>query len=157
MSVDLFLRRYFSTSARRARPGCVSLEARTGGSTFEQAQDREASHLFALSVMGHLERAGTLTPTSVEVLRRYYLHLSDEHVVLLKACGGGRHTMSIGAGESPPPDVGVEESDLQSFCNWTKLARAVGIPSAKLARKVWGDARQAVWLELERRRSASPS
>lgn len=154
VSVDTFLRRHFATSARRARPGCVSLEARSGGGTFEQAQEGEARYLFSLSVMGHLEGSGQLSPAARETLRHYYMHLSDEHVVLLKASQDGRHTMTIGPGESPPPDVGIEEEDLQSFCNWTRLAQAVGLKSGKQARKVWSDARQAVWLELERRRQS---
>ena len=153
VSVDLFLRRYFATCARRARPGCVSLEARSGGGTLEQAQDAEAAHIYALTVMGKLEREGRLTPQCVNVLQRYYLGLSNDHVVMSKACMTGRSTVHLNPGESPPP--GIEAEDLQSFCNWSRLARDVGLKNAKAARECWADARQAVWLELERRRDVS--
>jgi hypothetical protein len=101
--------------------------------------------------MGHLEGSGRLSPTHVEVLRRYYLSLDNRHMVLLRASGDGRHAIAVGPGESPPRDVGVEESDLQSWCNWSALAREVGLKDYKAAQRTWRRGREVVQEELERR------
>jgi len=155
LNVDRFLRAYFATSDRRSRPGCVSVEARGPGATLEQAANAEARHVFALTVMGHLERSQCLAPVHIWVLRRYYLWLNPQHVALLRMGDTGRHTMSIGAGESPPPGVGLEESDLQSWCDWAALARDVGLKNGRDAQRVWSEGRGVVLAELERRDSSS--
>ena len=151
MSVDLFLRAYFATTQRRSSARCVSMEAMGPSATLEQAQDAEGRHLFALTVMGHLERTQALAPVAVEVLRRYYLSLNPQHVVLLRAGMVGRYTITLGPGESPPPNVGIEADDLQSWCDWAAVARDTGLKSGRTAQKVWWSARQVVQAELERR------
>lgn len=152
MTIDAFLSRYFRASERRASPRTVSLETRAdGGGTLEQAQHADAAYLWALAVMGTVERR--LTRAHLDVLRGYYLSLTPAHVSIVEQRVGGSGGRVV-VGTLRPGDTPLPAADLQSMCDWSALAAAVGLAGrfrAGEARRLWHEARDQVRWELEAR------
>lgn len=149
MTLDAFLSRYYRASERRASPRTVSLETRAdGGGTLEQAQHADAAYLWALAIMGTVERR--LSASHLEVLRGYYLSLTPAHVSIVEQRMSGR----VVVGTLRPGDCPLPAADLQSMCDWSTLAAAVGLRGrfrACEARRLWHEGRDQVRLEMEAR------
>lgn len=149
---DRFLRRFFLLQDRASSPRCVSAEAAVRG-TFEEARAGELWRLWSLGVMGQVEQAeGVL---SVEVARIYYLGLSNAHFSIVARSGGAVATREVAEREAPD-----EAADLQSFCDWRRVAKQVLGEASPSAQRACRDAlfkvRMAVADEIRRRQEEEP-
>ncbi len=152
MTVDAFLLAYFRASERRASPRTVSMETRAeGGGTLEQALYADARYTWGLAVMSGIERG--LTPAHLAVLRGYYLSLTPAHVSIVAKRWDGAVGL-VSTERLAPGDTPLPAADLQSMCDWSTLARAVGFRgrfAAGEARKLWREARDEVAAALSAR------
>lgn len=150
---DGFLRRFFQLQERSAAPRCVSAEATIRG-TFEAARSADLWRLWALGVMRQVEAAEGAR--AVDVARRYYLGLSNAHFSIVARTGGAVTARAVGGRETPD-----EAADLQSFCDWRRMAVDVLGQSTPAAQRACRDAltnvRLAVAEELRRREDEEPS
>lgn len=146
-SADRFLRRFFRLQERAASTKCVSAEAATRG-TFEEAKGSETWRLWSIGVMGRVETV--VGPQAVEVARHYYLGISNAHFSVVARSGGQVTARELGQQETPD-----QAADLQSFCDWRRVALdvlKVASRSAQVAcQKALMDVRAEVRLELDRR------
>lgn len=147
MTPDRFLADYFRALERRESPACVSVEARTGG-TYEAAQHAQATLMWAMGVMGTLERSGRLTRAHVAVLRHFYLALTVEHVALIRMRSPGeKEARTVGVQHLAPGQAPPECAEVQSMVDWSAMAVAVG-KHRHTCRRLWHEARAVVREEL---------
>ena len=144
---DAFLRRFFLLQDRASSPRCVSAEAVVRG-TLEQALEAEAWRAWSLAIIARVERE--VGARAVEVARHYYMGLSNAHFSIVARTGGAVSTREVGHRATPD-----EAADLQSFCDWRRVALAVcgadDAPLQRACREALLDVRVAVSMELARR------
>lgn len=122
MTTDAFLSRFYRASERRGSPRTVSLETRAhGGVTLEQAEHAADAYVWALCLVS----AAGLTALEADVLRTYYLWLTPAHVSIVERRWG--NTASVEVAVTPYRGTPLEAADLQSFCDWGKLAAFCGL------------------------------
>lgn len=146
-SIDRFLSEFYRAQERRESPRVCSAEARSPGG-FEEAQHAESAYLWALCIMGTIDRA--LSPNHRACLRHYYLHLSNAHVALFARQRGGQ-TVSVARSRVEVGCSPEVAADLQSFCDFDLMARTLGLPSGADARANYWEARAIAAAELDRR------
>ena len=152
--VDQFLSRFYRSSEKRSGARPVSLEADQVRATFEQAQHAHDAYTWALCVLGSVH----LSQLEEAVLRAYYLWLSPAHVAIIERRFGRDRgpvsTSKVEPGSSPP-----EAADLQSYCDWSQLAKHVGLTgrhARRVAMATWGAARDRVSEALASRGLTGP-
>lgn len=128
VNVDLFLRRYFRENERRSSPAPCSMDVGGGALTREERADRQTWYVWAVTVIGRLERRGDLTERSVGVLRAVYLRLGNVHSTTWSESGA---------------------VDVQSWVSWRAVARVCGVADGRTAARWWRDARANVQRELD--------